>query len=156
MRMSELPDEVDRMLAARQLERVVVNVGHANAVIVTAQRHLETAKLLADTADVAMAFTAVYDGTRKALSAVLAIYGLRVRPVGGAHRNAGLAATALMPTAAEVIAQFDWMRQVRNSTEYPQDARPEATREDVREAIEAGSAIVAVCEEAIEEQGASQ
>jgi len=145
MHMTELPDEIDGMLASRQLERVAVNVGHAKAVIVTAQRHLETAKVLANTADVAMAFTAAYDGTRKALSAVLAVYGLRVRPVGGAHRNAGLAATALMPTAAKVISQFDWMRQVRNSTEYPQDARPEATREDVREAIEAGGAIVAAC-----------
>src|SRR5680860_486386 len=152
MHMTDFPDEIDRMLASRQLERVAVNVGHAQAVIVTAKRHLETAKALADTTDVAMAFTAAYDGRRKALSAVLAGYGLRVRPVGGAHRNAGLAAAALMPDAADAIAEFDWMRQVRNSTEYPEDARPEATRDDVREAIQAGGAIVAACAAAIEEE----
>ena len=154
MRMTELPDEIDRMVASRQLERVAENVAHAQAVIVTAPRHLDTAKVLADSPDVAMAFTAAYDGTRKALSAVLAVYGLRVRPVGGAHRNAGRAATALMPKATELIAQFDWMRQVRNSMEYPQDARPEATRDDVMEAIQAGGAIIAACAAAIKGQGA--
>ncbi len=154
MRMTELPGEIDRMLASRQLERVAVNVEHARAVIVTALRHVETAKVLADTADLAMAFTAAYDGTRKALMAVLAVNGLRARPVGGAHRNTGLAAAVLMPEASDAIAEFDWMRQVRNSTEYPEDARPEATRDDVRDAIQAGGVIVAACAAVIEEEGA--
>lgn len=51
------------MLASRRLERVSVNLDHAQAVIVTAQRHLVTAEALAGTDDVAMAFTAAYDGT---------------------------------------------------------------------------------------------
>ncbi len=143
--MVELPEEISRMLASRRLERVAVNVDHARSVIATAQRHLDTARVLAGTDDIAMAFTAAYDGSRKALTAVLAVHGLRVRPVGGAHRNTGLAATALMPDAADEIAEFDWMRQVRNSTEYPEDARPEATAQDVQDAMAAGSAIVQAC-----------
>lgn len=149
LRMTEMPDEIGRMLASRRLEKVAANAGHAMSVLATAQRHLETARILADTDDVAMAFTAVYDGTRKALAAVLAVHGLRVRPVGGAHRNTGLAAAVLMPQASAVISDFDWMRQIRNSTEYPEDARPEATRDDVREAIAAGDAIIAACAVAI-------
>lgn len=147
--MAEMPDEVARMLASRRLEQVAANAAHATSVLATAQRHLETARILANTADVAMAFTAVYDGTRKALAAVLAVHGLRVRPVGGAHRNTGLAAAALMPQSSAVISDFDWMRQIRNSTEYPEDARPEANRDDVREAIAAGDAIIAACAVAI-------
>ncbi|WP_156171741.1 HEPN domain-containing protein [Demequina rhizosphaerae] len=150
--MAELPEEIVRMLASRRLERVAVNLDHARAVIATAQRHLVTAETLAGTDDVAMAFTAAYYGTRKALVAVLAVYGLRVRPVGGAHRNTGLAAGALMPAAANAIAEFDWMRQIRNSTEYPEDARPEATRDDVREAIAAGGRIVEACALVVEAQ----
>ena len=113
--------------------------------IVTARRHLVTAEAVAGTDDVAMAFTAAYDATRKALAVVLAVHGLRVRPVGGAHRNTGLAAAALMPAMANVIAEFDWMRLIRNSTEYPEDARPEATLDDVREAIAAGGGILEAC-----------
>lgn len=149
-RMAEVPDEIARMLASRRLEKVAANADHATSVLATAQRHLETARILADTDDVAMAFTAVYDGTRKALAAVLAVHGLRVRPVGGAQRNTGLAAAALMPQASAVISDFDWMRQIRNSTEYPEDARPEATRDDVREAISVGEAIIAACAAAID------
>ncbi|WP_169747640.1 HEPN domain-containing protein [Demequina iriomotensis] len=137
------------MLASGRLERVAINTDHARSVITTAQRHLVTARILAETDDVAMAFTAAYDGARKALAAVLAVHGLRVRPVGGAHRNTGLAAAVLMPQAVEEIAEFDWMRQVRNSTEYPEDARPEATRDDIREAISASDAIVSACAVAI-------
>lgn len=42
------------------------------------------------------------------------------------------------------------MRQVRNSTEYPDISRALATKQDVEEAIEAASAIVAACPAAAE------
>ena len=148
--LAELPHDITRMLDSGRIERVAVNRTHAKAVLETAQLHLRTAATVADTDDVAMAFTAAYDGARKALVAVLAAYGLRARPVGGAHRNTGLVAAALMPGAASTIADFDWMRQIRNTTEYPEDARPVATREDVREAIAAGRSIVAACENALD------
>lgn len=131
------------MLANRRLERVAVNREHALSVIGTAERHVRTAEMLAGTDDHAMTFTAAYDGARKALTAVLASEGVRVRPVGGAHRNTGIAAAALVEHQA--LEEFDWMRQVRNATEYPDDERPTATRQDVAEAIDAASAIVEVC-----------
>lgn len=56
--MTELPVEIEKMLQARKLERVSVNHDHARSVISTAQRHLQTAELLAQTDDIAMAFTA--------------------------------------------------------------------------------------------------
>lgn len=90
-----------------------------------------------------MAFTAAYDGARKALAAVLAIEGLRVRPLGGAHRNTGIAAAVFVMDSA--LDEFDWMRQVRNATEYPDLDRPTATAQDVTEAIAAAGAIVAAC-----------
>jgi HEPN domain-containing protein len=112
-------------------------------VVVTAERHIRTAELLADTDDHAMAFTAAYDGARKALVGVLAAEGLRVRPVGGAHRNTGIAAAGFVEDSA--VGEFEWMRQVRNATEYPDDDRPTATKQDVAEAITAAARIVEVC-----------
>jgi hypothetical protein len=41
--------------------------------------------------------------------------------------------------------EFEWMRQVRNATEYPDDDRPTATKQDVAEAITAAARIVEVC-----------
>ncbi|WP_343834342.1 HEPN domain-containing protein [Brevibacterium paucivorans] len=109
-----------------------------------AKQHVRTAEVLADSDDQAMAFTAVYDAARKALVAVLATKGLRVRPVGEAHRNTGVAAAEFIEDAA--LEEFEWMRQVRNATEYPCDDQPTATLQDVREAISAASAIVTACE----------
>lgn len=109
-----------------------------------AKQHVRTAEALAGSDDQAMAFTAAYDAARKALVAVLATKGLRVRPVGGAHRNTGVAAAEFIEDAA--LEEFEWMRQVRNATEYPSDDQPTATLQDVREAISAASAIVTACE----------
>lgn len=140
---ADLPDVVERMLANHRLERVTVNVDHALSVISVAERHVRTARVIAETDDHAMTFTAAYDGARKALAAVLAAEGLRVRPVGGAHRNTGVAAAGFV--ADDALGEFEWMRQVRNATEYPAEGRPTATSEDIAEAIEASEAIIAAC-----------
>lgn len=139
-----MSDVIARMLANRRLERVAVNREYAVTVIEMAKQHVRTAEALAGSDDQAMAFTAAYDAARKALVAVLATKGLRVRPVGGAHRNTGVAATEFIEDAA--LEEFEWMRQVRNATEYPSDDQPTATLQDVREAISAASAIVTACE----------
>ena len=139
-----MSDVIDRMLANRRLERVAVNRDYAVTVIEMAKQHVRTAEALAGSDDQAMAFTAAYDAARKALVAVLTTKGLRVRPVGGAHRNTGVAAAEFIEDAA--LEEFEWMRQVRNATEYPSDDQPTATLQDVREAISAASAIVAACE----------
>ena len=138
-----VPDVIEQMVASRRLERVERNLEHALAVVQTAERHVATAKVLAETEDQGMAFTAAYDGARKSLTAVLAIEGLRVRPAGGAHRNTGIASAAFVDDP--VLDEFDWMRQVRNATEYPDLDRPTATAKDVAEAIDAAGAIVAAC-----------
>jgi len=143
--MTEYPEGIQRMLSDRRLDRVEANPDHARAVVTMAEQHLRTAAILIGTEDIAMAFTAAYDGARKALTAVLAVEGLRVRPVGGAHRNTGMAVALLLPGGAEGIAEFEWMRQVRNSTEYPDGKHPAATRQDVGEAISAGDTIVQLC-----------
>lgn len=139
-----MSDVIARMLANRRLERVAVNRDYAVTVIEMAKQHVRTAEALAGSDDQAMAFTAAYDAARKALVAVLATKGLRVLPVGGAHRNTGVAAAEFIEDAA--LEEFEWMRQVRNATEYPSDDQPTATLQDVREAISAASAIVTACE----------
>lgn len=138
-----MAEAIDKMLARHRLERVEVNRNHALGVIEMAERHIRTATVLEDSDDLAMAFTAAYDGARKALTAVLAIKGLRVRPVGGAHRNTGLAAAAFV--SDDSLREFEWMRQVRNATEYPDEGRPTATTHDVAEAIGAAHSIVTAC-----------
>lgn len=141
--MNERPEAIEQMLANRRLETVAVSIEHALDVIETAERHVSTARTLSQMDDHAMTFTASYDAARKALTAVLAAQGLRIRPVGGAHRNTGLAAREFVPDDA--LGEFEWMRQVRNASEYPDPSRPTATKQDVAEAVDAADSIVSVC-----------
>ena len=55
------PEAIEQMIQARRLESVAVNPGHAREVLRMASQHLQTARVLAETADQAMAFTACYD-----------------------------------------------------------------------------------------------
>ena len=87
-----MSDVIAQMLLNRRLERVRVNRVHALTVNEMAEKHVQTAQVLAGMDDRAMAFTAADDTARKALAAVLAVEGLRARPVGGAHRNTQIAA----------------------------------------------------------------
>lgn len=45
----------------------------------------------------------------------------------------------------DALGEFEWMRQVRNATECPDNNRPTATKQDVVEAVDAAEAIVAAC-----------
>lgn len=53
-----MPNVIGQMLAGRRLERVEPNCEHALAVARMVERHVATAKMLAETDDQGMAFTA--------------------------------------------------------------------------------------------------
>jgi hypothetical protein len=67
------------LLGRGQIEQVNANSGHALAILAEARKHLGSARLLATTDDVAAAFVMAYDAARKALSAMLAVQGLRAK-----------------------------------------------------------------------------
>ena len=46
------------------------------------------------------------------------------------------------PDDRQVLQRYDWMRTVRNNTEYPDFATPSASRNDVADAPTAAQAIV--------------
>ena len=69
------------MLERGELSQITANE-LADRLLATARQHLASARLLADT-DPYLAYVAVYDAIRKALSALLQIQGLRATTSGG-------------------------------------------------------------------------
>lgn len=53
-----------------------------------------------------------------------------------------VAIAQLEPPRQTEIREFDWMRRLRNDTQYPDVGRPCATIDDVDQAIPAARAIV--------------
>jgi len=104
--------------------------------------HLSSARILATTEDTAAAFVTAYDAARKSLTAMLAVQGLRTRGGNGGHRVLSELMQAQLPQHRRTVREFDWMRQKRNHTQYPDPDNPTATAKDVTDGIAAAQRIV--------------
>lgn len=132
---------IDDLLGKRHLEQVSANIEHAEKLLEHAHRHVASAESLRDT-DLELAFSAAYDAARKALTAVLAVQGLRPTSAGG-HLAVYYASLAQFePPMGTKIKRFDWMRRVRNDTEYPQLDSIDLDVDDVNEATAAAHEVI--------------
>lgn len=137
------PNDIDELIEDRRLERVAPNPRLAAQLLDQADAHVASARLLIDI-DPPGAFGLAYDAARKALTAIVATHGYRAKGAGG-HATLLYAAKALLDAErAAVVEDFDWMRRLRNSTEYPDGDKEVADRADVEEALPAAVAMIAL------------
>lgn len=134
-------DTMDGLIDNRQIEQVAANLDHAHLLLERARRHVTSAATLRDD-DPDQAFTSAYDAARKALTACLAVQGLRPTSRGGHLAAYDAAMAQFVPPMGATLKRFDWMRRTRNDSEYPDFDTPEISIDDVDEAIEAAGAIL--------------
>lgn len=133
--------EVDRLLSENRLQQVRASRPLAEQMLEQAEAHVASATQLVGS-DPAGAFQLAYDAARKSLAAVLTNQGLRAKGAG-AHATLYEATRAqLHPPLGPILDPFDWMRRLRNSTEYPDLDSPVAGLDDVKEAIPAARKII--------------
>jgi len=132
---------IDYLLSQERIERVEPNQAASEGLLEQAQLHIASARTLSNTPDLAMAFIAAYDGARKALAAVLLAQGLRGRGGDGGHAVLLDVVRPQFPNHRRALQRFDWLRTLRNSTEYPDPDTPPITAQDVQDAIVAASVI---------------
>ncbi len=132
--------DVQRLLEGNRIRRVAPDPETASTEIDIARRHIASAeKIMAE--DLTLAFTALYDAMRKAISAHMRVHGYRVARGPGAHWNTGAYALAALDhlDIGSHLDQFDALRDVRNQSEYE---ALQVDFEEVREALEHVRAIV--------------
>ena len=134
-------EEIDRLIDRSRLTRVAANRNLAESHLVQARTHLIAAATLRDL-DPAGAFTLTYDAARLALAGVLVNQGLKPRGEGAHAVLLEVAIAQLEPPRQRELREFDWMRRLRNDTQYPDIGRTSATVDDVDQAIPAAQAIV--------------
>lgn len=112
---------VDELLRQGRVEHVSADVRAAWRRVDEAKTHLESSAALAES-DPTMAYVALYDGARKAISAHMQANGYRVTNRPSAHQATGLYGQAVVATAATLnhFRAFDRLRQIRNRSEYGQ------------------------------------
>jgi len=134
---------IERMLDARELQRVPPSRDHADRLVEQARTHLASAGAVCDV-DPSGAYALAYDAARKALTAVLENQGLRPTTRGG-HLAAYEAVSAqLDPPLGATLRPFDRMRRQRHDAEYPPTDAPALTPDDVREDLPKAGEIVAL------------
>ena len=104
-----------------RIEAVVADARAAWSRLEEAKTHLASSAALAES-DPALAYVALYDAARKAITAHMQAHGYRVASRPAAHHVVALYAEATLATggAGPHVRAFDRMRQVRNRSEYAQ------------------------------------
>lgn len=109
-------DEVDRLLTAGELQKVLADNDTAVRLLASARRHVESATTTADT-DPEGALSLAYDAARKAATALLAHQGLRPTAAGG-HV---VVVAAMREQFGDLpgLKSIDRIRRRRHESEYP-------------------------------------
>jgi len=137
--------EIDGMLERGELEYVTPSHDHAALLMDQAEAHLGSAQPLVET-DPPSAFTLLYDGARKALTALLAVQGLRPTRAGGHVAVQQAAEAQLGPNTKHLVRAFGGLRRRRNESEYPSPEDPPVTVEEARDGLDDARSIVEVAQ----------
>lgn len=133
--------EIERMLAAGELQRVPASREFADRLLDQARAHLVSGDRIKED-DPHGAYVLVYDAARKSLAAVLENQGLRATSRGG-HVVLGLAVTAqLDPPLGAILRPFERMRRRRNTIEYAPSDMPRTTADDVADDLPKARALI--------------
>jgi hypothetical protein len=141
---------VERLLQARELERVTASRGRAERLITQATRHLATAAQSAET-DPEGAYVLVYDAARKALVAILENEGLRPTSRGGHVAIVEAVRAQLDPPLGPLLRPIERMRRTRNALEYPSFDEPDVTAADVMEDLGQAAQVVRMATRVLED-----
>jgi hypothetical protein len=115
-----MPETLDDLIARGRIEAVARDGAAAQAELEQAQANIASVEGDLPETNPGLAYTAVYDATRLAISAHMRAHGYRVTGGAGAHVKFGEYAAAALADRdiATDLARFNRMRQTRNRLEY--------------------------------------
>lgn len=139
---------IDALVASGELERVPASRQAAEAELVRARTHVESARQLLS-ADPEGAYTLAYDAGRRSLAAVLQNQGLRATSRGGHTVIYEAVRAQLDPPLGRILRPFNRMRARRNEIEYRSSEGPVMTADEVADDLVKVEALVELAEKAI-------
>ena len=140
-------EEILAMLDRDELTQVVADPQLAERLLAAATRHVTSAETLRDS-DPELAYTALYDAIRKALSAMLQAQGLRPTAAGG-HLAVQRAIQAQFGASmGALLRPVNRNRATRHAVQYP-DAETYIDADQVRTDLPAAVELVEAAAKAI-------
>jgi hypothetical protein len=141
-------ETIDVLIARGALEHVPASREAAEAELVRARTHLDSAQRLLDS-DPEGAYTLAYDAARRALAAVLQNQGLRATSRGGHVAGYEAVLAQLDPPLGSLLRPFNRMRVRRNEVAYRSSEAPAVTADDVTADVSKVEALIEVAEKTI-------
>ncbi|GAA4211917.1 HEPN domain-containing protein [Microbispora amethystogenes] len=145
MRWTRGEADIERMLAAKELQRVHGGAAEGAGWLQKAGVVLSSARELIES-DPISAYTLAYDAARFACAGLLAQQGLRATTSGG-HYAVQQAVTRQFGSAFE---PFGVMRRRRNELEYPMFPDESVEREEAERALTAAASIIEAADKMID------
>lgn len=133
-------DEIIGMIDRRELTQITANTELADRLLTAARQHLISAEQLA-ASDSYLAYAAVHDAIRKALSALLQMQGLRATTSGGHLAVQHAVQAQFGASMGPLLRPVDRIRVTRHEAEYPGQATY-IDEDTVRDDLPAAVAIV--------------
>lgn len=140
-------DEILALLDQGDLTQVVADLSLADRLLSAARRHIKSAETLLDD-DPELAYAAVYDAIRKALSAMLQAQGLRPTTQGGHLAVQHAIRAQFGASMGPLLRPVDRIRITRHATQYP-DSETYTDSEDVRADLPAAVALIDAAAKAV-------
>ena len=139
--MNDLDPALARQIKHGLIQRVPPNREHALKLLEQAEAHLASAASFVDT-DPPGAYTLQYEAARKALTAVLAVRGIRVTSKGGHTSIYAAVRAGMTPEDKSTVKPFDRLRERRNAIAYLDEGVDDVTVEEVLQAAPVCKGIV--------------
>lgn len=140
-------EEILTMLDQGELTQVVADLDLAQRLLAAAGRHVNSAETLCDN-DPELAYAALYDAIRKALSAMLQAQGLRPTAEGG-HLAVQRAIRAQFGASmGALLRPVDRIRTTRHAIQYP-DAETYIDADEIRADLPAAVELIDAAAKAV-------
>lgn len=111
--------KIEKLIAKKLLEKVTPDQDFAKRLLEQATNHLNSAEI-SMSSDPEGAYCLLYDASRKSLSAILSIEGLRPTSFGGHVVIYDALISMCTMEEVQIVAPFGKMRRRRNAVEYPE------------------------------------
>jgi len=132
---------LEQLIHDGRLARVPASAALATHYLVQAERHLLSSRTLASK-DPVGAFGLAYDVARLSLASLLIVQGLRARGEGAHAVLLEAALAQFEPPPQREFREFQWMRRLRNESQYPDLESARAHPDDVEQGIVAAEQIL--------------
>ena len=138
--MESIEKKIRAVLKPAELSEILTNASDGLTRLKRAESQLAISEMSVRDAP-AVSISLSYDAARKSVAAVLEAFGLRVHERAGSHASF-VKVVSIDVFNQEIWCDLEWMKKLRNQSQYADSTMPELTVDQAQESFLAAKAMV--------------